>query len=119
MDPKLLITLCENDIAPRFDLATEVVICSIGSDGSTENTRTIVLAHASAEDLCQMILEDGVDVVICNGIEEQFYDYLTWKGVTVLDTVMGPWERALERFRLYRLKPGDILFDRPEKKHHG
>ena len=119
MSRKLLITLCENDVAPRFDLATEVLICSIGPDGSAEHTRTIVLAHASAEDLCQLILDEGVEVLICSGIEEQFYEYLTWKKVTVLDSVMGPWERALEHFRTNRLQPGDILFDRPEKKHHG
>jgi len=66
-----------------------------------------------------MILEEGVDVVICSGIEEQFHEYLTWKGVTVLDSVMGPWEKALEHFRTNRLQSGDILFDRPEKKQHG
>ena len=119
MPRKLLITLCENDVAPRFDLATEVFVCSIGTDGSAEHTRTIVLAHASAEDLCQLILEEGVEVVICGGIEEQFYEYLTWKKVVVFDSVMGPWEKALERFRTNRLQPEAILFERTEKKHHG
>jgi len=119
MSRKLLIALRENDVAPRFDLATEILICSIGADGSAEDTRTIVLAHASAEDLCQLILEEGVEAVICGGIEEQFHEYLTWKKVAVLDSVMGPWESALERFRTNRLQPGAILFHRPEKKHHG
>ena len=119
MSQKLLVTLSENNVAPRFDLAAEVLICSIGPEGSAERTRTIVLAHASAEDLCQLILEEGIDVVICGGIEEQFYEYLTWKKVTVLDSVMGPWERALDRFGAGDLQAGAILFDRPERTFDG
>lgn len=119
MARKVLITLSENDVAPRFDLATEVVISIIGEDRSVEQNRTIVLAHASAEDLCQLILKEGIHVVICGGIEEEFFDYLTWKKVNVVDSVMGPWERALERFREGALKPGSILFDRRGRKSHG
>jgi hypothetical protein len=38
--------------------------------------------------------------------------------VRVLDSVMGPWERALERFRAGQLEAGAILFDRPGRKYH-
>ena len=118
MSQKILITLWESNVAPRFDLATEVLISSLGENGSVEQNRTIVLAHASTEDLCQLILTEEVNVVICGGIEEEFFDYLTWKKVRVLDSVMGPWERALERFREGQLKAGAILFDRPVRKYH-
>lgn len=118
MSQKILITLWESDVAPRFDLATEVLISSLGEDGSVEQNRTIVLAHASAEDLCHLILTEEVNVVICGGIEQEFFEYLTWKKVRVLDSVMGPWERALERFRAGQLEAGAILFDRPGRKYH-
>jgi predicted Fe-Mo cluster-binding NifX family protein len=115
---KILVTISENDIAPRFDLATEVLITSIREDGSDEKTRTVVLAHASAEDLCQLILGEGVNVVICGGIEEEYFDYLSWKKVQVIDSVMGPWESSLEAFRSGRLKPGSILFDRFKRRSY-
>ncbi len=118
MSQKILITLWESDVAPRFDLATEVLISSLGEDGSVAQNRTIVLAHASAEDLCHLILTEEVNVVICGGIEQEFFEYLTWKKVRVLDSVMGPWERALERFRAGQLEAGAILFDRPGRKYH-
>jgi predicted Fe-Mo cluster-binding NifX family protein len=118
MPQKILITLWESDVAPRFDLATEVLISSLGEDGSVEQNRTIVLAHPSAEDLCNLILTEEVNVVICGGIEQEFFEYLTWKKVRVMDSVMGPWERALERFRAGQLKTGAILFDRPGRKYH-
>jgi len=115
---KILITLIESDVAPRFDLTTEVLISSLGEDRSIVDNKTMVLAHESAEDLCQLILTEEVDVLICGGIEEEFFDYLTWKKVNVLDSVMGPWERALDRFRSGDLDAGAILYDRPERKSH-
>jgi predicted Fe-Mo cluster-binding NifX family protein len=114
MTQKIIITICENDIAPRFDLATEVLISSLDEDRSIEQNKTMVLAHASADDLCQLILNEGIGVVICGGIEQEFFEYLTWKKVQVLDSVMGPWELALELFRAGGLQPGAILFNRSE-----
>jgi len=118
MSKKVLITLCENDVSPRFDLTTEVLISSLGTDGSIEKNRTVVLARASAEDLCQLISNEGINAVICNGIEAEFFDYLTWKKVQVLDSVMGPWERALDRFIQGKLEAGSILLDQPERRSH-
>jgi predicted Fe-Mo cluster-binding NifX family protein len=118
MTEKLLLTLSENDVAPRFDLTTEVLIASLGRDGAETRTRTVVLAHPSPEDLCQLILSEGIDVVVCGGIEEEYYEYLTWKKVRVLDSVMGSWERALARYKEGALSPGAILVDRPERKTH-
>ena len=118
MSKKILITLLESTIAPRFDMTTEVLIASVGKDGTIEDNKTIVLAHESAEDLCQLILTEDVDVVICGGIEDEFLEYLVWKKVQVLDSVMGPWERALECFRAGKLKTGTILYDRSERKSH-
>jgi hypothetical protein len=107
------VTLLENDVAPRFDLATEVFISEIGQDRPTTKGKTLVLGHPSAEELCQLILDEHVEVVICGGIEGEFYDYLTWKEVAVMDSVSGPWERALDACRRGTLRPGDILHTRP------
>ena len=96
-----------DDVAPRFDLATEAVITNRG--GSNKKERIVVLSNASADQLCHLILTEGVDVVICNGIEEEYYQYLSWKKVKVLDSVIGPWKAILERFSKHNLKPGDII----------
>jgi predicted Fe-Mo cluster-binding NifX family protein len=116
---KALVTISENDVAPRFDLATEVLIVSLHEYSSNEKIRTVVLAHASAEDLCQLILSEGVNVVVCGGIEEEYFDYLSWKRIQVIDSVMGPWESSLEAFRSGSLRPGSILFDRCERRSYG
>jgi len=115
MSQKLLITLLDSDVSPRFDLTNEVLVATLDEGGRLEESKTIVLAHESAEDLCQLILSEGVHAVICGGIAEEFYDYLVWKKIRVLDSVIGSWEKILEVFRDGRLQPGAILHDKKEK----
>jgi hypothetical protein len=112
MGTKILICLYGNDIAPRFDLTTEVLIVTYGSDGAVEEERTLVLPQASPEKLCHMILTEDVKTVICGGIEEEYHQYLTWKRVNVLDSVIGSYSRVLERLAKGSLKAGDILWRR-------
>jgi hypothetical protein len=97
MGNKVLITIHADHVAPRFDLATEVLIVSVGSDGNLEDQRTIVLPQSSPEDLCNLILAENVGYVFCGGIEEEYYQYLIWKKVNVIDSMMGPYGPVLER----------------------
>ena len=107
---KVLVALSGDDVCPRFDLTTEVLIARVLPGGEVEERRTVVLPHPSAEDLCQLIISDGVGAVICGGIEDEFHEYLTWKKVRVLDSVMGNSERALERFAAGSLEPEANLY---------
>ena len=109
MSTKILIPLYENEVAPRFDLATEVLIVSeIGKTGSGDK-RMMVLPRASADQLCHLIITEGIKTVICSGIEDDYYQYLTWKRIEVIDSVVGPSQSALKRYVEGTLKPGDIL----------
>jgi hypothetical protein len=111
MPKRVLITLLGNEVAPRFDLATEVMVFAVMPDGSIEDEKIMVLPQASAEKLCHMIITEDVKVVICGGIEEEYYQYMVWKRITVHDSVIGPADRVRRRFCQGRLKPGDILYD--------
>jgi predicted Fe-Mo cluster-binding NifX family protein len=113
MGEKILLPLHENDVAPRFDLATEVLIAE-GSDhaGFTEH-KMVVLPRASADQLCHLAITEGVSVVICGGIEDTYFRYLLWKGIEVVDSVIGPCRSVLKRYSEGNLKSGDILFDEP------
>lgn len=108
---KILIPIHDNDVAPRFDLATEVWIGEFGPDGDWIEERTLVLPQASAENLCNLILHETVGTVICGGIEDEFFQYLRWKRVNVLDSVLGPHDKVAQAHVQGRLKSGDILFE--------
>jgi predicted Fe-Mo cluster-binding NifX family protein len=106
---KILIPIYNQDIAPRFDLATEVVILIREAGNPLPEERMMVLPQASAEQLCHLILSDGISTLICGGIEEEYFQYLSWKKVRILDSVIGPWRKAADLFMEGRLKAGDIL----------
>ncbi|WP_148045627.1 hypothetical protein [Desulfosoma caldarium] len=63
-------------MAPRFDLVSEVWVGAQGPDGRLLNERTVVMPQASADHLCQLILSEGTDLVVCGGVEQEYYNYL-------------------------------------------
>jgi len=106
---KILIPVNEIDVAPRFDLATEALIITDLDRPESIHQKMVVLPSASAEKLCQLIITEKIKVVICSAIEEDYYQYLTWKKINVLDSVVGSSQMALERFIAGKLKSGDVL----------
>ena len=110
MAVKVLLTLHGNEVAPRFDLATEVLIATVDDDGAVREEKTMVLPQASAEKLCHMVLTEEARAVICGGIEQEYYDYLIWKRVQVIDSVVGCYAHVLKKFAHGELRSGDILF---------
>jgi predicted Fe-Mo cluster-binding NifX family protein len=97
MKKKVLIPLFNEYVAPRFDLATEVLITSVG-EGTDSKEKIVMLSKASAEQLCHMILIERIEVLICGGIEDEYYQYLKWKKVEVLDSVVETWKSALKNY---------------------
>jgi predicted Fe-Mo cluster-binding NifX family protein len=110
MEQRILIPLYGDQVAPRFDLATEVFIFSITDKGRLVEEKTVVLPRASAEQLCHLVLLEKIDTVVCGGIEDEYYQYLRWKHIKVMDSVIGSCRAVIERFCSERLEAGDILF---------
>ena len=110
---KIIIPLYGNDVAPRFDLAAEVVVVSRNKEVNHSEEKILVLPKSSAEQLCRLILTEEAQVLICGGIEDEYYQYLTWKQVLVVDSVIGNWRVILKAFQKGKLKQGDILCERP------
>jgi len=109
---RLLVVVQDRRVAPRFDLAMEVYLAQEGADGG----KTLILGQTSAEKLCHLIVGGDFTEVVCGGIEDEHYQYLTWKKVRVLDSVIGPLDWVLDRWRQGCLQAGDIyerLGDRP------
>ena len=118
MRNKILIALYGQEVAPRFDLTTEALIVSVDENGDNREDKQIVLPQISAEKLCHLILTEGVRTVICGGIEEEYYQYLTWKRIRVCDSVIGRAKTALKRYLANRLQPGDILTENTGAPDH-
>jgi len=109
---RVLLALEGNDIAPRFDLAPEVLVLSSGEDGQPGESKDLVLARPSAETLCHVVAAENIETVVCGGIEDEYLQYLEWKKVRVIHSVIGNAESVLEHLRDGTLKSGDILLKR-------
>jgi hypothetical protein len=105
----LLVPLLGEAVAPRFDLATEVLIARTRRGRLAGEPRVVLLPGPSADQLCSLILEEGVTDVVCGGIEDAHHQYLTWKKVRVMDRVIGSWEGVLVLFLAKELRPGAIV----------
>lgn len=112
MIKKILMPLLAEEVAPRFDLATEVRIITTSTNNVVEEERTIVLAQASAEKLCQLILLENIKTVICGAIEDEYFQFLTWKKVSVFDSVAGVSSAVFEQYLAGALESGMMLFNR-------
>jgi hypothetical protein len=106
---KILITIHANSIAQRFDLAPEVLIAIHDGKQLVGEPRTIILSRPSAEELCNLIIKEDIDTVICGGIEERHHKFLTWKKINVLDSVIGDYADALHLAGSGLLLAGTIL----------
>ena len=99
-----LITVCNDEVSPRFDLTTEVVILFAEDvNNATPGTPTaqnqaepcgyrtkhMVLPRPSNDDLCDFIVKNSIHQVVCGGIEEDYFHYLRWKGIPVICDIIG------------------------------
>jgi predicted Fe-Mo cluster-binding NifX family protein len=109
---KLTIPIFHEEVAPRFDLATEVLIILLSKGNVIEEKKTIVLPRSSADDLCHLLLAENINTIICGAIEEEYYQFLKWKKIDVYDSVAGKWSMALDRWQKKSLNSGDILSER-------
>lgn len=108
---KLLIPIQGDFIAPRFDLATEILLVRFDNGVVIGEPKIIIMERASEEVLCQMAVEENITDLICGGIEEVHYNFLVWKRVVALDAVIGSWRIAVEKVVAGNLSRGDILQD--------
>ena len=106
---KIMISTCGDFVSPRFDLSSEVVIAACYDQQLLEDPRILVLAEVSAEILCNLALKENVSIVICGGIEEEHYQFLTWKKIVVIDSVIGLHGDVLQLAVNNQLKSGVIL----------
>jgi predicted Fe-Mo cluster-binding NifX family protein len=106
---KILITINKDEVAPRFDLASEIQITETKAGKITGEPRLILLTGSSGEDICALAIKENISLLICGGIEDAHYQYLKWKKIKVVDGVIGPYEQALLSAMKNDLKPGAIL----------
>lgn len=106
---KYILTIAGENISPRLDMTSEIVITEVEEGKVIGKPKTILLNRTGAEDMCELIIKEGADCLICGGIEERYYKYLKWKKTRVIESVIGNHREALTLATTNQLRPGAIL----------
>lgn len=106
---KILITIQQDEVAPRFDHTSEILIAELDGKKIIGEPRIILLPGTSGEEICSMATKENISLVVCGGIEDTHYQYLKWKKIKVVDRVIGPYNQAINHIEEDKLKAGIIL----------
>ena len=102
---KIAMPIFENRISPRFDFSPEVWIIQVekGEILKQEKFSTVNLNPLQRLD---QIASNGVNKVICGGIDDFSRNQLGSKGIAVVQDVMGDADIVFDLFMRGRLRPG-------------
>ena len=115
---KILMTVQGDHVAPRFDLTTELVIARAEDGELQAPPRSIIMDRSSPEALCSMIMEENITAVVCGGIEDRYYQFLSWKKIAIYDNVIGLHLLALQEVLAGRLQAGQLFSDGRRRERH-
>ncbi len=113
---KILITTQQDFVAPRFDLATELLIAIVKDGEIIDKPKTIIMERPSDEELCQIIIGEHVTEIVCGGLDEVHYNFLLWKKIKVFDSVIGDWETVLEKAIDKTIESHTVIFAKDDKQ---
>ncbi len=105
MGMKIAIPLFGARISPRFDFSPEIRIITV-EDGKVVRQENFPVAHLNLTQRLDQLTSNGVDKVICGGIDGFCLNQLGSKGIEVVHNVAGEAEIASDLFMKGRLRPG-------------
>ena len=102
---KIAIPTFGNRISPRFDFSPEMWIIDV-EGGEVVRQEKFPTAHLNLSQRLAQITSNGVDKVICGGIDGYCQNQLGSRGIDIVQDVMGDAEIVFDLFMRGRLRPG-------------
>jgi predicted Fe-Mo cluster-binding NifX family protein len=102
---KIAIPIFENRISPRFDFSPEMWVIEV-ERGKVVEQEKFSTASLNLPQRLEQITSNGVDKVICGGIDGLSRDQLGSRGIDVVQDVTGDADVVFDLFMRGRLKSG-------------
>jgi predicted Fe-Mo cluster-binding NifX family protein len=102
---KIAIPIFGNRISPRFDFSPEMWIIDV-EGGEVVRQEKLPTANLNLPQRLEQITSNGVDKVICGGIDGFCQSQLGSRGIDVVQDVIGDAEIVFDLFMKGRLRPG-------------
>lgn len=101
---RIAIPVFENRISNRLDCSENIFLYSVDRD-KIENHEIARLVQASPSAKLNMLLELGIDVLICNGITDFYSRKLSESKIQVIPWISGEVEDVLYHYLKGKLIP--------------
>ncbi|HUL36686.1 MAG TPA: NifB/NifX family molybdenum-iron cluster-binding protein [Thermodesulfobacteriota bacterium] len=102
---KIAIPIFENRISPRFDFSPEMWVIEV-EGGKVVGQEKLSAANLNLPQRLEQITSNGVNKVICGGIDGFCRDQLGRRGIDVVQDVIGDADIVFDLFMEGRLRPG-------------
>jgi predicted Fe-Mo cluster-binding NifX family protein len=102
---KIAIPIFENRISPRFDFSPEMWLIEV-ERGKVVGQEKFSTANLNLPQRLDQITSNGVDKVICGGIDGLSRDQLGSRGIDVVQDVTGDADIVFDLFMRGRLRSG-------------
>ena len=112
---KLAIPVFRDRVSPRFDFSPEIWIVEV-EKGEVVGKERIPTQNLNLLQRLEQVTANGVEKVICGGIDGFCANQLGGKGIEVVQDVIGEAEVVLTDFLKGRLRPG-FRCER-KRRHH-
>jgi predicted Fe-Mo cluster-binding NifX family protein len=102
---KVAIPIFGSRISPRFDFSPEIWIVEV-ERGELVSQEKFPMSHLNLPQRLEQISSNGVDKLICGGIDPFSRNQLGSRGIDVVQDVIGDAEIVIDLFMRGRLRPG-------------
>jgi predicted Fe-Mo cluster-binding NifX family protein len=102
---KIAIPLFGSRISPRFDFSPELWMITV-ENGEVVHQEKLPMANLNLPQRLDQLALNGVNKIICGGIDGFCLSQLGSKGIDVLHNVVGEAETAFNLFMGGKLRPG-------------
>ena len=102
---KVAIPIFENRISPRFDFSPEMWVIEV-EGGKVVKQEKFSTTNLNLAQRLEQITSNGVDKVICGGIDGLSRDQLGSRGIDVVQDVIGDADIVFDLFMRGRLRSG-------------
>jgi len=102
---KIAIPIFGERISPRFDFSPEMWVIDV-EGGKVLGQEKFPTANLNFSERLEQITSNGVDKLICGGIDGLSRDQLGSRGIDVIQDVIGDAEIVIDLLMRGRLRPG-------------
>jgi predicted Fe-Mo cluster-binding NifX family protein len=102
---KIAIPLFGNRISPRFEFSPEIWIIEL-KDGEVQREERFPTNNLSLPQRLDQLASNGVNKIICGGIDGLSLNLLGGRGIDVIHNVVGEAQEGINLFLRGLLRPG-------------